>query len=62
MHETHNGPTAALERPFTDQEWQNFQKDDVVAGGMIVGLMTAIFTVGLFLYATIAFIAWSPPV
>jgi hypothetical protein len=57
----HHSPAANL-KPFTDQEWAQLQKDDILAGGMIVGLMTGIFTIGLVLYFSIAMIAWAPPV
>jgi hypothetical protein len=41
---------------FSDVEWGQFRKSDVVAGGAIVGLMTAIFSIGLVLYSVIAVI------
>jgi hypothetical protein len=39
---------------FSEQEWADFQRSDRAAGGMVVALMTAIFSVGLVLYTTIA--------
>jgi hypothetical protein len=41
---------------FSEQEWSDFQKSDRAAGGVVVALMTAIFTTGLCLYTTIALI------
>jgi hypothetical protein len=41
---------------FTDQEWKEFQDDDIHAGGAIVCLMASIFSLGLLLYTTIAII------
>lgn len=41
---------------FTDQEWKEFQHDDIKAGGAIVCLMASIFSLGLLLYTTIAII------
>jgi hypothetical protein len=39
---------------FGEQEWLDFQKSDRASGGMVVALMTCIFTLGLILYTTIA--------
>jgi outer membrane scaffolding protein for murein synthesis (MipA/OmpV family) len=41
---------------FSEQQWADFQRSDRFAGGMVVGLMASIFTVGLVLYTTIALI------
>ena len=41
---------------FTDQEWMEFQREDIHAGGAVVCLMASIFTLGLLLYTTIAII------
>jgi hypothetical protein len=41
---------------FSEQEWADFQRSDRAAGGLVVALMTAIFTIGLVLYTTIAII------
>jgi len=51
----HGGHAAAI-NPFSEQEWDFFHKEDIIAGRMIVGLMTAIFLIGLFLYTAIAII------
>jgi hypothetical protein len=57
VHGVHHGPTFAGPRPvFTDEEWEGFQKADRTGGGVVVGLMTAIFTIGLILYTTIALV------
>ena len=44
------------EKSVSDEEWKEFQNDDVHAGGAIVCLMTGIFLTGLMLYTTIAVI------
>jgi hypothetical protein len=41
---------------FPAAEWQEFHKEDVHAGKAIIFEMSAIFTIGLCLYAVIAFI------
>jgi hypothetical protein len=41
---------------FSDAEWAQFRKSDIVAGGAIVGLMAGIFSIGLLLYSAIAVI------
>jgi hypothetical protein len=41
---------------FTDQEWMEFQHDDIKAGGAVVCLMASIFSLGLLLYTTVAII------
>jgi hypothetical protein len=41
---------------FTDQEWKEFQNDDIKAGGAVVCLMASIFSLGLLLYTTVAII------
>jgi hypothetical protein len=61
-HDTHltthpHGHAAAL--PFNDEQWQEFHKSDIGAGGAIVVLMTAIFGIGLVMYAVIAFVVAS---
>ncbi|MGF1580338.1 MAG: hypothetical protein ACFCD0_13325 [Gemmataceae bacterium] len=43
---------------FNDEQYNVFQADDASAGGAIVGLMTAVFTVGVVIYAIIALITW----
>ncbi len=64
-HHVHHGHQhgAATHHPgsgrptyFTEQEWADFQKSDRAAGGVVVALMTGIFTIGLALYTTIALI------
>jgi hypothetical protein len=57
-HAAHHGAhgTAARPLPFSAVEWNEFRKSDVKSGGVIIALMTAIFTIGLTLYATIAYI------
>ncbi len=57
-HAHHGAAHHASGRPsyFTEEEWADFQKSDRHAGGMVVGLMAAIFSVGLALYTTIALV------
>lgn len=45
----HGHPTSA-ETLFTSEELQAFRKEDIMAGAVIICLMTAIFTIGLVLY------------
>ena len=59
QHGIQHGPaTQAAVRPadFAEEEWLQFQRSDLGAGKVVVALMTAIFTTGLILYATIAYI------
>ena len=41
---------------FTWEEWQQFQRSDLGAGGVVVALMASIFTIGLLLYGTITYL------
>jgi hypothetical protein len=41
---------------FTDAEWHDFHTSDKGAGAAVIVLMTAIFSIGLILYTTIAII------
>ncbi len=43
---------------FSDQEWADFQKSDRAAGGVVVALMTFIFSLGLVLYIGVASFVW----
>ena len=45
--------------PFSQAEWQEFHKSDVGAGGAVIVLMAAIFSIGLVLYGIIAFVVAS---
>ena len=40
--------------PFSDAELELFHKEDRYAGGLVVGLMAGIFSIGLVLYITVA--------
>jgi len=55
-HEAHHAHDHghAVKNPFPEDQWQLFRKDDYKAGAAVVGLMAAIFTIGLFLYLFIA--------
>lgn len=53
----HGGPGhhgAAVAVPFGEADLAEFHKNDIQAGGAIIVLMTAIFTIGLILYSVIA--------
>jgi hypothetical protein len=41
---------------FSDEEWKDLQSEDRHAGAAVVGLMASIFTIGLFIYSTVALI------
>jgi hypothetical protein len=47
------------ESPFTPAQWKEFHKSDIGAGGAVIVLMTAIFSIGLVLYAVIAIVVAS---
>jgi hypothetical protein len=51
---SHSAPAAAV--PFTDSQLHAFHEDDKHAGGAVIVLMTAIFSIGLVLYSVIAVI------
>jgi hypothetical protein len=54
-----HAPHGAPALPFTEADWAEFHKSDKGAGGAVVVLMGAIFTIGLLLYSTIAYLVWS---
>jgi hypothetical protein len=63
-HAAHEGiqehePSGALPALFSEEEWQEFHRQDAGEGGIIVGLMTGIFLTGLVLYTTVAIVAAS---
>ncbi|HTU17461.1 MAG TPA: hypothetical protein VMG10_05305 [Gemmataceae bacterium] len=43
---------------FAPEEWEQFRKSDMGAAKAVVLLMGSIFTVGLLLYSTVAYICW----
>ena len=47
-HTTHPG------LPFSEADWKDFHESDKRAGGAIIVLMSAIFTIGLVLYTVVA--------
>ena len=53
--ETHagHGEHGLAGAPFSDSQLQQFREDDKHAGGAVVVLMTAIFTIGLILYSIV---------
>lgn len=46
---------APVTTPFTDAEWAQLQADDLAAGKAVVILLLGIFSVGVFLYACVAY-------
>jgi hypothetical protein len=52
-HGAEHGHEAAPS-PFSDAELEVFHKEDRMGGGLVVGLMAGIFTIGLLLYITVA--------
>jgi hypothetical protein len=55
MSDPHEHASTA-DHTFTEAEWHDFHTSDKGAGAAVIVLMTSIFTIGLFLYATIAII------
>src|SRR4051812_30399433 len=49
-----HAPHAAAALPFTEADWAEFRKSDKGAGGAVVVLRGAIFTMGLLLSSVIA--------
>ena len=45
---------AAPAAPFSEAEMEEFHKDDRHAGGAVIVLMAAIFSIGLILYSVVA--------
>ena len=43
---------------FTDAEWEHLQSEDYSAGKAVVVLMLGIFSIGVFLYAAVAYTVW----
>ena len=54
-----HGPHGQAVLPFSAEQLHEFHKSDIGAGGAVVVLMTAIFSIGLILYAIIAFVVAS---
>ncbi len=53
----HDGHDREGPRPYFPQaEWEQFQKDDIKAGGAIIIEMASIFSIGLVLYTAVAII------
>ena len=50
---------APAEAPFTDAQWDFLRAEDYSAGRAVVVLMLGIFSIGVFLYAAVAFTVWS---
>lgn len=49
-----HGASVAL--PFTEADREEFHKSDIQAGGAVIVLMTAIFSIGLILYTVVAIV------
>lgn len=43
---------------FTPEEWEQYRRRDMAAARSVVLLMGGIFTIGLLLYTTVAYICW----
>jgi hypothetical protein len=43
---------------FTREEWEQYRQSDKAAARSVVLLMGGIFTIGLALYSTVAYICW----
>jgi hypothetical protein len=54
----HGAAPAAAASAFPNEEWLQFQRSDLGAGKVVVGLMAGIFVTGLLLYFSIAAICW----
>ncbi|HEV3236870.1 MAG TPA: hypothetical protein VGZ25_07770 [Gemmataceae bacterium] len=54
---THATPSHAT--PFTSEQVDWFQSEDRHAAKVIIGLMTGIFTTGLFIYAIVAWYVYA---
>jgi len=50
---------AAAQSPFSDAQWDYLRAEDYSAGRAVVVLMLGIFSIGVFLYAAVAFSVWS---
>lgn len=57
----HGAAPAAAAPRFAYEEWLQFQRSDLGAGKVVVGLMAAIFAIGLLLYLAISVICWDAP-
>jgi hypothetical protein len=44
---------APEEKPFSAADWEEFQRQDGVAGRMVGGLMIVIFSIGVFIYSIV---------
>jgi hypothetical protein len=50
MEHGHSTPT---EMPFSATEWEEFRRQDAVAGKMVGGLMASIFSIGVVIYSIV---------
>jgi hypothetical protein len=53
-HTDGHGHAASPAAPFSEAEMEEFHKDDRHAGGAVIVLMAAIFSIGLILYTVVA--------
>jgi hypothetical protein len=58
-HEGIQHGASAAAQPFTPAEIEEFQRSDRQAGGAVIVLMTAIFTIGVLLYGAIDYLITS---
>jgi hypothetical protein len=54
----HGATPGGVAAAFPYEEWLQFLRSDLGAGKVVVGLMAAIFSIGLVLYFAIAVICW----
>ena len=52
---------AAPAAPFSEAEMEEYHKEDRHAGGAVIVLMAAIFSIGLILYVTVAWAVGTSP-
>ena len=44
---------APVTMPFSEAEWNEFRRQDGIAGKMVGGLMASIFSVGVLIYSIV---------
>ena len=55
-HTSHTSSPGPDGLPFAEADWEHLQAEDRHAARAVVGLMAAIFTIGLCIYTTVALI------
>ena len=49
----HGHGHAPADKPYTTAEWDEFRRQDAVAGTMVGGLMAVIFSIGVLIYSIV---------